>query len=123
MSFRPHKLIITLLLCVSFFLAWRYWSSKSQKTWFDFIEKQCVITQDMIDHPPDGFVPTGLALRLEFLMGYYEAHSRSLKGSPFESVATRDYQQTLTNAIALFRRQTTNDLGGDPRAWIEKNRR
>ena len=120
MSLRPHKLFIFILLCVFVFLVWRHWSSESQKTQFDFIEKQCVITQGMIDHPPDGFVPTGLALRLEFLMGYYEAHSKSLKGSPLESVAARDYQQTLTNAIALFRSETTNDLGGDPRAWIKK---
>lgn len=120
MSLRPHKLIIPVLICVLCFLAWRYLDSKSQKTWFYFIQKQCAITQDMIDHPSDGFVPTGLAHRLEFLMGYYEAHSKSLQGSQFEAVARRDYQQTLTNAVALFRRQTTNDLGSDPRAWIEK---
>ena len=119
MSLRSRLLVIV-LLCVFCFLAWRFWHSKSQQTWYDFIEKQCVITQGMIDHPPDGFVPTGLAQRLEFLMGYYEAHSGSLRGSELESVARRDYQQTLTNALALFRSQTTNDLGSDPQAWIAK---
>lgn len=79
-----------------------------------------MITQDMIDHPPDGFVPEGLALRLEFLVGYYDAHSKSLAGSRLESIARRDYQQTLSNAVALFRSQSTNDLGDDPQAWIQK---
>ena len=88
--------------------------------WFGFIEKQCVLTQDAIDHPPDGFVPEGLAQRLQFLMGYYEAHGKSLVGSRLEAVVRRDYQRALTNAVALFRSQTTNDLGGDPQAWIQK---
>jgi hypothetical protein len=32
----------------------------------------------------------------------------------------RDYQHTLTSSVAAFRRVTTNDLGSDPSAWIEK---
>ena len=79
-----------------------------------------MITQDMIDHPADGFVPQGLALRLDFLIGYYDAWHKSLVGSQLEWVVSRDYQQTLTNAVTLFRSQTTNDLGSDPQAWIKK---
>jgi hypothetical protein len=32
----------------------------------------------------------------------------------------RDYEHALTNSLARFRRVTTNDLGGDPRAWIQR---
>gem|GEM_PF-5609835 len=78
-----------------------------------------MITQDMIDHPSGGFVPEGLAIRLDFLMGYYDHYSKPLAGSPIEWMVQRDYQQTLTNAVALFRSQTTNDFGSDPQAWIQ----
>ena len=79
-----------------------------------------MITQDMIEHPGDGFMPEGLVIRLDFLMGYYDHYSKPLAGSPIKWMIQREYQQTLTNAVALLRSQTTNDLGSDPRAWIRK---
>ena len=86
--------------------------------WAWFIDAQCRTTQEsFIDESID---PRALALRLDFLMGYYEAHSKVLHGSRLESIVLRGYQQTLTNAVAAFRSRTTNDLGGDPRAWIER---
>lgn len=115
MSARAYKMIAIVLLCVTLLLAWKCWVLFGQEVWFDFIEKQCMITQDIIGHPPDGYVPEGLANRLEFLMGYYDAHSKSLIGSPLEPVLKRDYQRTLTNAVVLFRSRTTNDLGSDPK--------
>jgi hypothetical protein len=69
-SVRAYKFIVVGLICISILFAWRWWDLQGQTVSFDFIEKQCMITQDMIDHPPDGLVPEGLALRLEFLMGY-----------------------------------------------------
>ena len=120
MSIRAYKLIIVALLCIIIFLGWCCWSSYSQIIWAGFISQQCRITQDVIDHPPEGDVRAWLALRLDFLMGYYDYHSRSLAGSRLQEVVRHEYQQTLTNAVALFRSQSTNDLGSDPKAWIQK---
>jgi hypothetical protein len=120
MNILEHKLVVIVLVCVSVLLAWCCWHFYGQTVSASFIERQCMITQDMIDHPADGFVPQGLAVRLDFLMGYYDYYGRPLRGSPIEWVVSRDYQQTLTNAVTLFRSQTTNDLGSDPRAWIKK---
>jgi hypothetical protein len=79
-----------------------------------------MITQDFVDHPPDGFMPQGLAIRLDFFTGYCDYYMKRLGGSPIQWVVERDYQQTLTNSLILFRSQTTNDLGSDPKAWIKK---
>ena len=118
MSIRAYKVIVAVLLCISLFLAWRCWVLFGQQVAADFIEKQCRFTQEsFIDGPPD---TEALAARLEFLMGYYSAYSKELAGSHLERIVRRDYEQTLTNALAVFRREATNDLGSDPRAWIQK---
>lgn len=120
MGWVDRRLIVAILLCGVGFLGWSFWHLKSQKVWFDYIEKQCRSMQSTLDHPPVGYDPTDLAQRVKFLMGYYEGHSGSLKGSSYEPIARQHYQQTLTNALALFRILTTNDLGGDPRVWVKK---
>jgi len=120
MSIRAYKSVIVVLLCVSVLLAWCCWHLYGQTVSASFIERECKFTQDMIDHPADGFVPRGLAMRLDFLMGYYDSCHKPLVGSHLDWIVSRDYQQTLTNAVTLFRSQTTNDLGSDPRAWIKQ---
>lgn len=118
MSIRAYKLTIAVVLCIALVLAWRYWVLFGQVVWADFIDKQCRITQEsFIEGSPN---PQALALRLNFLIGYHDAHSKALTGSHLEQIILREYQQTLTNAVAAFRSATTNDLGGDPRAWIQK---
>jgi hypothetical protein len=79
-----------------------------------------MIAQDIISHSPDESDLKGVAHQVEFLMGYYDEYRNSLVGSQFERIVRRDCQQTLTNAIAVFRSQTTNDLGNDPKVWIQK---
>ena len=120
MSIRTYKLSVALLACIVLFLGWCCWHLYGELVSASFVERQCMITQDMVDHPADNFVPQGLAMRLDFLMGYYDYYGRPLRGSPIEWIVQRDYQQTLTNAVVLFRSQTTNDLGSDPKAWIKK---
>jgi hypothetical protein len=84
------------------------------------VEQQCKIAQDIINFPPDNSGPEAVAHQVEFLMGYYNEYSNALVGSRLEWIVRRDYQQTLTNAVAAFRSQTTNDLGSNPQAWIQK---
>jgi hypothetical protein len=50
----------------------------------------------------------------------YENSKGPLVGSPLARTVERDYQLTLTNAVAAFHRMTTNDLGNDAGAWIRK---
>lgn len=109
---------IAALLCVVLFLAWSWWGLFRQVIPAYFIDMQCRITQDtFIDRSHD---PQALALRLHFLMDYYDERGKGLVGSRLERMVQREYQQTLTNAVGAFRKMTTNDLGGDPRAWIKK---
>ena len=122
MSIRSYRLAIGVLLCVAVLLGWRCWVLFGQAVTADFIDKECKITDDAcraIPVPPrhDLVIP---AHHLEFLISYYEARSNSLAGSHLEQIVRRDYEQTISNALALFRRETTNDLGNDPRIWIKK---
>jgi hypothetical protein len=117
-SVRAYKVAVVILVCLLALVTWRYSVQSRQMVWAWFIDAQCRTTQEsFIDEAID---PRALALRLDFLMGYYEAHSKALAGSRLESIIRRGYQQTLTNAVEAFRSMTTNDLGGDPRAWIER---
>ena len=81
-----------------------------------FIDAQCENTQLYIDTED----PRALAYHVGFLIDYYDGWSKTLAGSPIAKIARRDYQQALTNAVTAFRRMSTNDLGSDPQAWIQK---
>ena len=63
--------------------------------------------------------PAALAHDLQFLTAYY-GYSKALVGSPIYRVVQRDFQHAVSNSLAQFRLVTTNDLGSDPRAWIQK---
>jgi hypothetical protein len=119
MSIRTYKWSAVVLLCLVLFLAWQWYISYGQMVAAAFIDGQCASTQESyIDGPRRD--PEGLAQQLEFLMAYYDYYSRSLKGSPIARITERGYQRTLTNAVIAFRSWTTNDLGNDPRVWIQK---
>ena len=69
MSVRVYKIVIGFLLCIVLLLGWSYWRLSGQVVWTYFIDAQCRTTQEsFIDASPD---PRALALRLDFLMGYY----------------------------------------------------
>lgn len=122
MSIRSYRWTIGVLLCVTALLGWRSWVIFGQVVTADFIDKECKITDDSFRAYP--FSTTrdlaGPVHDLEFLIGYYEAHSNTLVGSRLEQIVRRDYEGTLSNALAVFRRETTNDPGNDPRVWIRK---
>jgi hypothetical protein len=118
MSVRSYKFSVAVLLCITVFLSWRLWVLFGQVVAADFIDKECRITQDFcrdfsLLQRRDASL---LAIRLEFLMGYYESRSNTLVASHLEQIVHRDYEQALTNALDTLRRETTNDLGSDPRA-------
>jgi hypothetical protein len=122
MSIRAYRWTIGILLCVTALLGWRWSIIFGQVVTADFIDKECKITDDSFRAFP---FPTtrdlaGPAQDLEFLISYYEARSNSLVGSHLEQIVRRDYEGALSNALAVFRRETTNDLGNDPRVWIQK---
>jgi hypothetical protein len=83
------------------------------------VEQQCKIAQDIIKDAPLDNGLEAVAHQVEFLMQYHDEYSNALVGSRLDGIVRRDYQQTLTNAVAFFRSKTTNDLGGNPQAWIQ----
>jgi hypothetical protein len=119
MNARQYKSVIVAQLCIIVVLVWCWWNAYRQIVWAGFISRQCIITQDAIEHPSNDSL-TWLALRLDFLMGYYDYHSRSLADSRLQETVRQQYEQTLTNAVAYFRSHSKNDLGSDPKAWIRR---
>ena len=116
MSIRTYKLITVGLTLVTIFVSWRCFILYRQMATAAFIDAQCENTTLFIETDD----PTALAHDVTFLMGYYDYYSKALVGSPIAGIVQRDYQQALTNAVVAFRRMGTNDLGGDPRLWIQK---
>lgn len=122
MSVRSYKWSVAGLLCVGVFLGWRCWVLFGQVVTADFVDKECKNTEDLCrDYAQmSDRDPSFLAMRLEFLTGYYESRSNTLAGSRLAQIVRRDYDQALTNVLAILRREATNDLGNDPHAWIQK---
>jgi hypothetical protein len=117
MSIRAYRWSIVVLSCVVLLLGWHCVSLHRQLVTASFIDLKCEDTQRaFIDGESD---PRALARHVEFLMNYYEAESQILK-EPLAKIIRRDYEQALTNAVAAFRRWTTNDLGSDPKVWVQK---
>jgi hypothetical protein len=117
MSIRAFKFLAAVLAVVILLLAWRWFSLYRQMVTAAFISAQCELTEEHLAEESDAAL---LAHDLGFLTAYYEANSKTLAGSPIYRVVQRDYEHALTNSLARFRRVTTNDLGGDPRAWIQR---
>ena len=117
MSNLIYKVSIGVLLLVALLLAWRCLTLYRQMVTAAFISGQCEMTED---HSVGETNPAALAQNLEFLTGYYRGYSRTLVGSPIYRVVERDYQHALTNTLTQFRSIATNDLGSDPRVWIQK---
>jgi hypothetical protein len=117
MSIRAYKWVTGVLACAALFLGWRYFTLSRQMITAGFMSFQCETTENIAAGDPD---PAILANRLGFLSDYYRGSTGNLAGSRIYRVVERDYQHTLTSSVAAFRRVTTNDLGSDPSAWIEK---
>ena len=118
MNGKVYKWIACVLLCLVVVLAWQSFVMYKQMVNAAFIHSQCETTQkEFIDDHVD---PRALAQRLEFLVGYYNYYSKTLDGSQIAHIVWRNYCQTLTNSVTAFRLATTNDLGNDPKLWIQK---
>jgi hypothetical protein len=117
MSIRTYKIITGILLLLVLLVAWRWFRLYRQMVAAAFISHQCEMVETA-----SGLVSntTTLASDLQFLTTYYEGEGKSLAGSPIGRVVQRDYQHAVASNLAQFRLITTNDLGSDPRAWIQK---
>ncbi len=118
MKHRTLVVAVVILFAALVFLGWRHFQLTRQVYAAGFLAYQCELTQQL--YIDDQSNLEALALRLQFLIPAYEYRSRSLKGSSLAKVVERDYRRTLTNAITAFRRNSTNDLGDDPRVWMKK---
>ncbi len=115
-SIRIYKSMVIILVVGAVLLAWGCFRFYRQMVTAAFIDAQCANTEDYIQTGN----PRALAHHVDFLIGYYNGWSKVLVGSPVARIARRDYEQALTNAVAAFRRMSTNDLGGDPQAWLKQ---
>ena len=119
MSLRAYKFCVGFLVVVCVLFGWQWLTAFRQMASAAFIYSECKTTRNSFIEAnfPD---PEPLAQRLQFLIGYHDATSRALAGSPIAPLVEDDYRQTLTNAVATLRRLTTNDLGPDVGPWLEK---
>ena len=127
MSRPPYKFIAVLaciatLAFIAASFAWRWWVLSGQEDTAALIDYQCEHTEDLCRNWPliAGRDASYLAMELQFLMGYYESRSNTLVGSRLERIVRRHYEQALTNVLDTLRRETGEDLGTDPHAWIRK---
>ncbi len=122
MSIRAYKLSLAVLACVAVFFAWRWWVLLGHEVAAGFVDYECETTEDLCRnwHLIENRDASSLAMRLQFLMGYYESRSNMLAGSRLQRMVRRNYEQAVTNVLDTLRRETGEDLGSDPHAWIKK---
>ena len=117
MSIRTYKIIPGMLLLLVLLVAWRWFRLYRQMVAAAFISHQCEMVENSSGMESN---TTSLAFDLQFLTAYYEGEGKTLARSPIGRVVHRDYQHAVASNLAQFRLITTNDLGSDPRAWIQK---
>ncbi|MBI1176408.1 hypothetical protein GC207_03110 [bacterium] len=114
---RGKWIILFALSCSTGFFAWRYYLAERQFAAASFVHHQIETTQkSYIDGVSD---VRSLAMRLNFLRGYYEHEMQFVTHPVLRESLERNYRQTLTNAMVVLR-GLTNDLGNDPDAWIDR---
>ncbi len=111
-----YWIAIAILLCSTGFFAWRYLAVERQLVAASFIRHQIETTQQgYIDSAPD---VRSLAVRLNFLHGYFEHEIQYVDHPVLRRSLERDYRLVVTNAVVALR-NLTNDLGADPTVWID----
>ena len=132
MSGRRLKIGLWIFVAMTILLGWRWFVARGEIISAHFIELQIANLEREVSDQVQirnmekvGWVqraiddgPHLIAYQMAFLVGYYEYHKKELAHSQLEWIVRRDYQRAMTNAVALLRQQTTNDLGQDPQAWI-----
>lgn len=88
------QIAIVIVLSFVLILAWWGVSQSRQAHTAAFIHAECQQTAAMLLDTPETNV---LALRLEFLQGYYQAHAETLAGSPLADMMRTEYQETVSN--------------------------
>ncbi len=105
------------LVLLVLLLAWRCFRLEGQMFTAGSLSHDCEMVEDNSGIRSD---TAALAFDLARLTAEYEAASNTLTGSFVNRVVQRDYQHAVASCLTQFRRITTNDLGNDPRAWIQK---
>jgi hypothetical protein len=109
--------VIFALLVALGFLGWQTVTNYKQTVTAMFISHQCETTERIAREVPD---PQTIAHHVEFLICYYQGHSRALEGTRLARIARRDYEHTLTNALMSYQRVSTNDFRSQIEAWSQK---
>ena len=115
-SQRGHWIVIFVLVCMTGYFAWRYLTLQRQLATASFIQHQIDTTQR--SYVVGASDVRGLALRLNFLRGYFDEQILAVDDPVLRRSLERDYRETLTNAMIALR-GLTNDLGDDLDVWIE----
>ena len=110
-------LVILALLVALGLLGWQTVASHRQTVTAMFISHQCETTERIAQEFPD---PETIAHHTEFLISYYQAHSKTLEGTRLARIARRDYEHTLTNVLMSYQRVSTNDFVSQIQAWSQK---
>ena len=84
-----------------------------------FAEDQTAIFEEMREKAMRS-KPHEAAACLEYAVNYYPSGTKQVAGSRLDVIVERARSQTVADIIAHLRRVTGEDLGDDPRPWVEK---
>jgi hypothetical protein len=57
---------------------------------------------------------------LEYVVGYYPSGSKQETGSQLDRMVERESARAVKEIIAYLRTKTGEDLGANPKPWIQK---
>jgi alpha-N-acetylglucosamine transferase len=109
--------VVLMLLVAVVLLGWQLVVSYRQTVTAMFISHQCETAERIARDFSD---PETIAHHTEFLICYYQRHSRTLEGTRLARLVRRAYEHTLTNLLMSYQQVSTNDFGAQIQEWSQK---
>jgi hypothetical protein len=85
-----------------------------------FAEEQTEIFDDMRAKALAASDPNRATQYLDYAVHYYPSGSKQETGSQLDRIVERHRTSVIRDILAHLKAKTGEDLGDDPRAWIEK---
>ncbi len=112
--------LVIVVFALGLLSGWLFW----KRTWLAvevaFATEQTKIFDDMYTKALAISNPVEIAGYLDYAVGYYPSGTKQRTGSQLDEIVERSRANSIREIIAHLRSRTGQDLGDDPRKWIDQ---
>ncbi len=115
---RRTAILTVLLSLATASLAYMAFHSLVLSVQTSFANEQTEIYYEMLENSRDA-EPEDIVGYLDYTVGYYPSGTKQTAGSALDRTVERVRADVVARIIAILRERTGEDLGDDPKDWIE----